>query len=77
MMHSSQIPSIVRNYFNSSEVDLVETFIPERGWIKPYNKRVSLNKMRSLADLGVTVFAFEHNGRRADFNAKEILRTHA
>jgi hypothetical protein len=73
-LHPQTAP-VIRSYFRTNAVLLVQVFRPGEGWITPQTTDAGTNVLRKLAYAGVTDVAVRPSGtqRVADFPMREVL----
>jgi hypothetical protein len=73
-LHPQTAP-VIRDYFRSHNVLLVQVFVPGKGWVTPETADAGTNVLRKLARAKVTYVAVRPAGsqRTADFPMTEIL----
>jgi hypothetical protein len=75
-LHPQTAP-VIRDYFSTHNVLLVQVFVPGKGWVKPETTDAGTSTLRKLSYAKATAVAVRPAGsqRTADFQMDEILNS--
>lgn len=79
-LHSfaSHAPQSILAYFNGEHPTIGQAFTPGKGWTNyPWRKRLSESECRKLRRAGATHVALDADGRRADFELRDLCIRYA